>query len=173
MIHENVLLLSLVLMAGVLLVFTYIFIHSSEVEEDYVSITKSSYNKRSKFFVFILIAGVAIAIGTLRGLPNGAHAESAKQIDVIGKQWYWEVSDSTAKINEPVVFNVGSGDVNHGLGIYDKNLRLLTQVQAMPGYTNRLSYTFKDAGEYKLMCMEYCGIVHHSMVSTFTVTDEN
>lgn len=173
MIHENVFLLSLVLMAGVLFAFVYVFINSGELEEDYASITQSSYSKRSKLFLFILVAGVAIAIGTTRGLPYGDRAENAKQIDVIGKQWYWQISDTTAKVNQPVEFNVGSGDVNHGLGIYDKNLRLLTQVQAMPDYTNKLSYTFKEAGEYQLMCMEYCGLVHHSMISIFTVTEED
>jgi len=172
MIHENVFLLSLVLMGGVLLVFAYVFINSGKTEEDYASITQSSYSKRSKFFGVIVLAGVVIAIATTRSLPYGTQAKNAKQIDVIGKQWYWEISDTTAKVNEPVEFNVGSGDVNHGLGIYDKDLRLLTQVQAMPNYINKLSYTFDKAGEYKLMCMEYCGLVHHSMISTFTVTDE-
>jgi len=172
MIHENVLLLSLILMGGVLFVFAYIFINSRELEEDFSSITQSSYSKRSKLLGLILLAGVAITIATTRSLPYGIQVENAKQIDVIGKQWYWEISDSTAKVNEPVEFNVGSGDVNHGLGIYDKNLRLLTQVQAMPDYTNKLSYTFEKAGEYKFMCMEYCGLVHHAMISTFTVTDE-
>jgi len=172
MIHENVLLLSLILMGGVLLTFAYVFINSGKSEDDYASITQSSYSKRSKLFVFILLVGVVISIGTTRNLPYGDTAENAKQIDIIGKQWYWEISDSTAKVNEPVVFNVGSGDVNHGLGIYDKDLRLLTQVQAMPDYINKLSYTFDKAGEYKLMCMEYCGIVHHAMISTFTVTGE-
>jgi len=173
MIHDNVLLLSLILMGGVLFTFAYIFINSSKPEEDYASITQSSYSKRSKLFGFIVLAGVVIAVGTTRGLPYGAEIANSKQIDVIGKQWYWEISDATAIVNEPVVFNVGSGDVNHGLGIYDEDLRLLTQVQAMPDYTNKLAYTFKKAGEYKLMCMEYCGLVHHSMISTFTVTQEN
>ncbi len=172
MIHENVLLLSLVLMAGVLFAFVYVFIHSTKLEQDYASIAKNSYSKRDKLFGFIIIAGVLIAIGTTRGLPYGPHNANAKQIDVIGKQWYWEISDTTATVNQPIIFNVGSADVNHGLGIYDKDLRLLTQVQAMPDYTNKLAYTFKEAGEYKLMCMEYCGLVHHSMISTFTVNDE-
>lgn len=172
MIHENVLLLSLVLMAAVLLAFVYVFIHSTEVDEDYSSIAKNSYSKRNKLFGFILIAGVLVTIGTTRDLPYGPHAADAKEIDVIGKQWYWEISDTTAKVGEPIIFNVGSADVNHGLGIYDKDLRLLTQVQAMPDYTNRLAYTFEKAGEYKLMCMEYCGLIHHSMISTFTVSDE-
>jgi len=171
MIHENVLLLSLILMGGVLTAFAYVFINSGELEEDYASITQRSYSKRSKLFVFILLAGVVIAVVTTRGLPYGSKIENAKQVDIIGKQWYWEISDTTAKVNEPVVFHVGSGDVNHGLGIYDKDLRLLTQVQAMPNYINKLSYTFEEEGEYKLMCMEYCGLVHHSMISTFTVTD--
>ncbi len=70
------------------------------------------------------------------------------------------------------MFNVSAADVTHGLGVYDENLRLLGQTQAMPGYENSLKITFDQPGKYKLMCMEYCGLVHHAMISDFTVAGQ-
>ena len=46
---------------------------------------------------------------------------------------------------------------------------LLTQVQAMPGYTNRLIYRFDRTGTYTVRCLEYCGIFHHFMLTKFIV----
>ena len=68
-----------------------------------------------------------------------------------------------------MIFNVTSGDVNHGLGVYDPSMRMVGQAQAMPGYVNRLAVTLDRPGTYKLLCMEYCGLVHHAMVSELTV----
>jgi len=45
----------------------------------------------------------------------------------------------------------------------------VAQTQAMPGYTNVLRHTFKDPGNYKILCLEYCGLVHHGMMSELTV----
>jgi cytochrome c oxidase subunit 2 len=68
-----------------------------------------------------------------------------------------------------VEFAVTSQDVNHGLAIYAPDGRLLTQVQAMPGYTNRLLYRFAEPGSYTIRCLEYCGVFHHIMLATLTV----
>ena len=69
-----------------------------------------------------------------------------------------------------MVFNVRAGDVTHGLGVYDPQMRLIGQTQAMPGYENSLKLTLSEPGTYKLLCMEYCGLAHHAMTSDFTVT---
>jgi cytochrome c oxidase subunit 2 len=50
-------------------------------------------------------------------------------------------------------------------------MRLVGQTQAMPGYTNSIKITFKESGIYKLLCMEYCGLAHHAMITDFTVVD--
>lgn len=72
-------------------------------------------------------------------------------------------------LNRTVEFRVTSSDVNHGFGIYNAAGTLLTQVQAMPGYTNRLLYTFHQPGLYSILCLEYCGVGHQVMVSQFKV----
>jgi cytochrome c oxidase subunit 2 len=84
--------------------------------------------------------------------------------------WYWQLHPAQVESGRPVLFNVTSADVNHGLGIYDQDLRLLTQTQAMPGYVNKLAYTFTQPGIYRLMCLEYCGLAHHGMMGFLEVT---
>jgi cytochrome c oxidase subunit 2 len=90
-------------------------------------------------------------------------------------QWSWECDPKTVRAGSPVIFNVYSGDVNHGMGVYGPDKRLLFQVQAMPGYLNRVEYTFDKPGTYQILCMEFCGIAHHLMITDLTVTaaDQN
>ena len=88
-----------------------------------------------------------------------------------GRQWFWNISKTEFVKGDTVVFNVTASDVTHGLGVYDPNLRMLTQTQAMPGYSNALEITFDESGDYKLMCMEYCGLAHHAMVTAITVSE--
>jgi len=41
----------------------------------------------------------------------------------------------------------------------------------MPGMeaATTLVHTFKEPGEYKIRCLEYCGIVHHAMQDLLVV----
>ena len=90
---------------------------------------------------------------------------------VVGHQWAWELDPGTIRVGERVEFQVTSADVNHGFGIYDPGGRLLAQTQAMPGYSNRLVHTFTAPGKHRILCLEYCGLVHHGMMLEFYVTD--
>lgn len=171
--QESVLILSLVLMGLVLWAFVYVVAGSGNKTE-YPPVQARAYRLRRYLFGVIVIAGVFVAIGTTRSLPYSATEKVGQEsaaIHVEGKQWYWVLSQDSVSVDTPVTFNVTSGDVNHGFGIYDSDLRLLAQTQAMPGYTNKLVHTFDRPGNYQLMCLEYCGLVHHAMIANLTVTD--
>ncbi|MGS2724157.1 hypothetical protein ACVBEJ_10465 [Porticoccus sp. GXU_MW_L64] len=176
MIQETVLVLSLVLMAVVLGGFVFVALNASKDGGDYQPIQKRAYGVRRKLFWLLLVAGIPITVATTVDLPfaatRGDVADADRQIEVVGYQWYWQLSGSSAEVGETVVFNVAAADVSHGLGVYDKHMRLIGQTQAMPGYTNSLKLTFEQPGTYKLMCLEYCGLAHHAMVSDFIVTEK-
>ena len=96
----------------------------------------------------------------------------AKQVvDAVGGQWYWRLSADTVQTGSPVEFRVTSADVNHGFAIYAPNGRIVTQTQAMPGYTNKVLITFTRPGTYTVQCLEYCGLGHVPMNATFQVVD--
>jgi cytochrome c oxidase subunit II len=137
-----------------------------------------AYRIRAKlFWALVLVLGPAM-IYTLLDLPYGAshaHANAsgtpAVSIEAKGFQWRWELSRNQVPVGQPVEFHVTSEDINHGFALYDPEMRLVAQTQAMPGYTNKLNYTFDKAGTYKVLCLEYCGIAHHNMITEIKVGD--
>ena len=86
-----------------------------------------------------------------------------------GHQWAWELTPSTVRAGQLVEIRVTGADVNHGFGVYDANDRLVTQTQAMPGFTNKILYTFDTPGTYRIMCLEYCGVAHTGMTTELEV----
>ncbi len=173
MIQETVWLVSLSLMAVVAAAFIYVTVNSSKTIPEYEEAQARALSFRAKLFWLMLAAGVIIFIATTQVLPyaatRGEVVVGAVEIDAVGKQWFWELSQNEVEAGTTVIFNVTTEDVNHGMGIYDGELRLLAQTQAMPGYENKLKFTFSEPGQYRLMCMEYCGLSHHAMIIPFNV----
>ena len=95
--------------------------------------------------------------------------EPAVTVDVTGRMWAWELSRTTIPRGPVVEFRVTALHVNHGFGIYAPDGRIVMQVQAMPGYTNRLLFRFDQPGVYTIRCLEFCATGHHLMQAQFTV----
>ncbi len=151
--------------------FLYVVARSGTLAQ-YESVQKKAYDIRRWFFWALVLLGVGATYGTLAQFPiadQRGPSAGARVVDVVGKQWLWELSANQFTAGVPVEFRVTANDVNHGLGIYDPNGRLVAQVQAMPGFTNRLVHTFTEPGKYRVLCLEYCGLVHHNMITGFEV----
>jgi cytochrome c oxidase subunit 2 len=39
----------------------------------------------------------------------------------------------------------------------------------MPGYINKVEFVFDNPGQYRVLCMEFCGVGHHDMNDEFEV----
>jgi len=115
MIQNTVFILSLILMGVVLACFLYVALFASSEGSTYSRIQARAYNYRSLLFWILLVVSVITTIITTQDLPYAASRNSLanvdKQIDVTGGQWYWQLSDSVAKVGDTVVFNVNSVDV--------------------------------------------------------------
>lgn len=138
----------------------------------YDQVQPRAYQIRGRLFWVLVVLGFGIGATTLTRLPypDQAKAAAATQVvNAVGHQWYWDLSATEVSLESPVEFRVTSADVNHGFGIYDQSLRLVTQTQAMPGYTSVLRHTFDSPGVYKIMCLEYCGLSHHDMPEEIVV----
>lgn len=66
-----------------------------------------------------------------------------------------------------VDFRLTSTDVIHGFNVAGTTIN----VELIPGEVSRLQYTFDEAGEYPLICNQYCGIGHQNMINTVRVVD--
>jgi cytochrome c oxidase subunit II len=129
---------------------------------------------RRRLFYALLVVGVVALVVSMRWLPYASvrvatFGPPRFSVEVTASQWFWTMSASEIPMGVPVEFRVVARDVNHGLGLFDPSGRLLTQVQAMPGYSNRLIHVFETPGAYTVRCLEYCGIAHHAMMTTLSV----
>jgi cytochrome c oxidase subunit 2 len=126
--------------------------------------------RRKRLIWALLIAGIVITAASLRQWPHAiAAGDDVVHVNVTGGQWYWEIGEQEVPAGKTVVFNLQAKDVNHGFGVIDASGRLLFQTQAMPGYVNQVQYIFDEPGEYRVLCMEFCGVAHHDMIDTFNV----
>ena len=165
--------LSLILMGLVTIGFLFVAFNSGPREANYAPLQKRAYRLRTGLFLLLAVVFGSAMLLTLRDLPYDAPKTSnngtPQIIQATGQMWSWQLSADRVRLNQPVEFHVTSTDVNHGFGIYGPDMLLIGQTQAMPGYTNTLRHTFTRPGVYKIMCLEYCGLAHHNMVSEFTV----
>jgi cytochrome c oxidase subunit 2 len=166
--QANVLMISLVLMAIVTLVFWQAVRASQPASKD--AGAPGAEKIRKGMFWALVVLGVVVMTMTLREWPHDASAPAdALTITATGTQWSWEMSTQEIPAGKPVVFAVTSSDVNHGFGLYDESGAILFQTQAMPGYVNKVRYTFDKPGVYRVLCMEYCGLSHHEMIGELHV----
>lgn len=176
MIQSIVLTATVVLMGVVTAVFLFVAYSTRNPVDEYAPLQTKAYSIRAKFFWLLTVSGIVITVMTTLDLPyaatRGDIPEGAVTVNVEGRQWYWELDKQSAQAGDTVIFNVSALDVSHGLGVYDPDMRLIGQTQAMPGYVNLLEVDVNKPGNYKLLCLEYCGLAHHAMVSEFTVAEK-
>ena len=163
--QTTILVIALVLMAVVALAFWRVVgAVNAETEPSNVG------SRRSKFFWALVVFGILVTVGSLRQWPHTvATGDEVVQVNATGAQWYWEIDTQKVPVGKKVVFNLHTKDVNHGFGVIDQSGRLLFQMQAMPGYINKVEFVFDEPGQYRVLCMEFCGVGHHDMNDEFEV----
>src|SRR5690606_11596046 len=65
-------------------------------------------------------------------------------------------------------FHISSKDVVHGLSIQPVNMNF----QVYPDYDYVLEFKPTETGEYKVVCNEFCGIGHHTMIGKIVVIEQ-
>lgn len=141
--------------ALIALAFLWIVIQAGKPADDATRdrTARTGYALRRWFFGLLLVVFVVGSWATLHRFPiphQSTASGAAQTVDVVGGMWYWQLSSNTLKAGSDVEFRVTSADVNHGFAIYSPDGRILTQTQAMPGYTNKLIYTFTQPGTYTI-----------------------
>lgn len=100
----------------------------------------------------------------------------AMTVTAIGRMWEWEFDygdslrskDLVIPVNKAVKINLRSEDVNHSLFI--PAFRVKEDV--IPGYNNYLWFIPAIVGEYEILCTEYCGLLHSSMLAKAKVLEQ-
>jgi len=167
--QSYVLVISLLFMVLVGAAFWWVVRHSA-ADAPNLGPGGSVESYRSGLFWVLGVFGLVVAALTLRPWPyDAAASDDAVAVTATGSQWSWDITPQELPAGRPIVFKVTSDDVNHGFGVYDADGTMLFQTQAMPGYVNQVRYTFTKPGKYRVLCMEYCGLVHHDMIEEINV----
>jgi cytochrome c oxidase subunit 2 len=154
--------------------FIFIIVQAGKPADDEETrkATHTSHVLQAWAFVVLFVAFVVGSWATLRNFPippQSGTLDAQQVVEVVGRQWSWQIKPDTVQAGSVVEFRVTSDDVNHGFALYAPDGRIVTQTQAMPGYTNKLLYTFDKPGMYKVQCLEYCGLAHAAMNHDFKV----
>ncbi|MGH6952707.1 MAG: cytochrome C oxidase subunit II [Alphaproteobacteria bacterium] len=85
---------------------------------------------------------------------------------MLARLWeWWPVLE--LERGKPYRLHLSSLDWQHGFSLQPVNINL----QVHPGYEMVLTLTPTEAGEFSVVCNEFCGIGHHVMVGKIHVVD--
>jgi cytochrome c oxidase subunit 2 len=83
---------------------------------------------------------------------------------LVARLWnFWPILELQA--GKTYRLHLTSMDYNHGFSLQPANIN----IQIVPGFEHVVTVTPNQAGTYGLVCNEYCGINHHTMVSKLYV----
>ncbi|MBK7099047.1 MAG: c-type cytochrome [Sphingobacteriales bacterium] len=106
-------------------------------------------------------------IGVDNGIPV-VRPEPNSDVFVMGEMWRWSPV-LVLEVNQYYKMHISSKDVMHGFSIQPVNMNF----QVYPAYDYVLEFKPTEAGEYKVICNEFCGIGHHGMIGKIVVIEKN
>ncbi len=120
-------------------------------------VTAEAFQQRVEQFV------ADYKVGEEMGFPVVAPPPGS-DIYMLGRMWQWY---PVIKLQEGANYtlHLSSTDLNHGFSLFPLNIN----IQVVPGYDYGLRITPNEAGEFKVICNEFCGIGHHLMVGKIIV----
>lgn len=104
-------------------------------------------------------------VDTDKGIPVVAPPPGS-DVYILGRMWSWSPILQLQKDAE-YTLHLSSLDVNHGFNLYPFNINF----QVVPGYDYGLKVTPTVAGDFRIVCNEFCGVGHHLMVGRVLVLD--
>lgn len=102
-------------------------------------------------------------VGTDNGVPVVAPPPGS-DIYLQGQMWQW-IPVLQLQEGAEYTLHLSSVDVNHGFNLYPFNVNF----QVVPGYDYGLRITPTEAGDFRIVCNEFCGVGHHLMVGKVVV----
>ncbi len=183
--------LSLIVFVGVQFAVVYLSLRYRRKKSDTKRPPQVHGNKQLELIWTILPAVVLLVllIPTLSILfdHDAQASEGQLQVDVYGKQWWWEfhlgedqvqngqnlevttANEIVIPVGRNTVFNMYSNNVIHSFWVP----QLSGKLDVIPGHVNRLSITPTQTGEFYGECAEFCGAQHAWMRFKITVVEED
>ena len=100
------------------------------------------------------------------GVPV-VHPPAGSDIYMLGRLWEWWPVLELEK-DKTYRLHLSSLDYQHGFSLLPENIN----IQVHPDYEMVVTIKPDRAGEYSVVCNEFCGIGHHNMVGKIHVVDK-
>jgi cytochrome c oxidase subunit II len=102
-------------------------------------------------------------VGEEKGIPVIA-PDPKEDVYMLGRLWQWSPVLKLKK-GQAYRLHLSSMDLVHGFSLFPLNLNFMV----LPGYDYVLTITPTTSGEFYVVCNEFCGIGHHTMVGKIIV----
>jgi len=161
---------ALIFIVGISALMIYSLIRFSRKKERKPSqvsgnlVLEISWTAVAIILVVIMFIHGLVPYKKMRNVPDDAIPVTA-----IGRMWQWEFEygngirskELVIPLNKPIKINLKSQDVIHSLFIPAFRVK----EDAVPGYDNFLWFIPTIPGVYEILCTEYCGLLHSSMLA--------
>lgn len=104
-------------------------------------------------------------VGQERGIPV-VRPPAGSDVYLLGRQFQWYPILELKK-GQTYKIHLSSTDVQHGFSLQPLNMNF----QALPGYDYVIRLTPTEAGEFYVVCNEFCGLGHHLMSGKIIVKE--
>ncbi len=121
--------------------------------------TPAAFSKATNEFIGKYKVGTEAGRAVVKPPPGG-------DAYMIARVWSFDPI-LVLKKGERYKLHLSSLDLQHGFSLQPLNLNL----QILPGYVYVMDIIPKEAGEFGVICNEFCGIGHHTMVGKIIVEE--
>lgn len=137
------------------------FVGEQNSSQEYYTIRNEDFNTLAENFIEKYKTGTETA-----GDSEWDVVEPPAGSDIFlrSMQWKWDPI-LKLKANNTYKLHLSSIDVLHGLSIHPLNMNF----EAVPGWDYVLTITPTKAGDYRIICNEFCGADHHAMIGKIIV----
>ena len=104
-------------------------------------------------------------VGEEAGIPI-VRPPAGSDVYMLGRLWQWYPILELEK-DQSYRLHLSSMDWQHGFSLQPVNINL----QIVPGYEMVITMTPDQSGEFTVICNEYCGIGHHTMLGKIYVKE--
>jgi cytochrome c oxidase subunit 2 len=104
-------------------------------------------------------------VGEEAGIPV-VRPPAGSDIYMLGRLWQWYPIFELEK-NQSYRLHLSSMDWQHGFSLQPVNINL----QVIPGYEMVITIAPDQSGEFTVVCNEFCGIGHHTMLGKIYVKE--
>ncbi len=102
---------------------------------------------------------------TINGVPV-VHPPAGGDAYIVARMWSWQPVLELEK-GKTYRVHLSSLDLQHGFSLYPLNINFMV----IPGQDYVITMTPTSSGEFSILCNEYCGMGHHTMVGKLIVKD--